>query len=290
MILGKRLVSHSFCDDNSNSFDSSLIFVCDTDENQEYFSRLKALIEDTFHSNHKRRCILICHSYGCINTLYFLQQQSQLWKDVFIRSWFTLAAPFGGAVEALQALTSGNNIRLFIYDEKRFRPMERSYSSLTFLLPDERIWESRSILIHNKTEYRAGDMIKILSMFKDDSGVIMWSKSRGTIKNYDHPGVEVHCLRGSFVSTPHLLRYDDPKSFPDKPILDYGFGDGTVPDISGDACLKWASSSSTLTKHPKIFSSMTFPFTSHIEMVRSESVINYIVEKILGYNPMNFMR
>lgn len=233
---------------------------------------------------------MVCHSFGCINSLYFLQKQSQEWKNKYIRSWITLAAPFGGAIEALQALTSGHDIRLLLNHEKKFRPMERSFSSLTFLLPDERVWKDKPILVHNNTTYRAQDIGEILSLIGHHEGLAMWSMAKNDKISYTHPGVEVHCLRGSLLSTPNIMRYQESETFEDKPNLIYGFGDGTVPDVSGDVCLNWSTQDSTNDLNNIKFFSKTFPFVSHVDMIKSRSVVNYVAGNILAYNQMNFMR
>jgi hypothetical protein len=131
--------------------------------------------------------------------------------------------------------------------------------------------------------------MKDLTFVGDKNILKMWSMSRNDIRNYDHPGVEMHCLRGSELSTPHIIRYDEPDSFPDKPKMDSGFGDGTVPDASGDVCLKWSEDFSNQVT-PYQFFSKRMPFVSHVEMIRSPTVVRYVVGNILTYNRQNFMR
>lgn len=52
--------------------------------------------------NDAQRVILICHSMGCMNSLYFLNHASDEWKAKYVRSLITLAAPWGGAVKVSQ--------------------------------------------------------------------------------------------------------------------------------------------------------------------------------------------
>jgi len=83
-----------------------------TDENEEYFVSLKALIEETYSINDNHPVILVCHSMGCLFSLYFLKHQDQKWKDKHVRSMISIGAPFGGATRALTAVTSGETMRL----------------------------------------------------------------------------------------------------------------------------------------------------------------------------------
>ena len=273
-------------------------------DNQQFFLDLKDLIEKTVKTNGGRSCIVVCHSLGCINFLYFLQQQTQSWKDKYIRSWITMGAPFGGAIEPLEALASGNNIlRLFIYDQIQFRPIERTFSSLVFLLPDERVWKDTPVLHIKDKVYYARDMETILKMLGPNEALLrMWKLARRDIKNYDHPGVEVHCLRGTDMSTPLTIKYNDTQFFPDHSKRLYGWGDGTVPEVAGDMCLKWSKSRSqdhhfheenevegNELKKSQGFYSRTFPSVSHIEMLNDQDIISYISDSIWSYNTVNFM-
>ena len=51
--------------------------------------------------------VLIGHSLGCLFTYYFLQTQSQAWKDKYIDSYVSISGPYIGAVKSLKAIISG---------------------------------------------------------------------------------------------------------------------------------------------------------------------------------------
>ena len=44
----------------------------------EYFKDLKSLIESSYEKNGRKRVIVIAHSMGCINALYFFNHQTQV--------------------------------------------------------------------------------------------------------------------------------------------------------------------------------------------------------------------
>lgn len=52
---------------------------------------------------------LLGHSMGCNYILYFLNRQSQAWKERYIQSFIALGAPWGGAVKSLRVLASGGS-------------------------------------------------------------------------------------------------------------------------------------------------------------------------------------
>lgn len=83
---------------------------CVPDEQEEYFARLKSLVEE-MHDEYKQPVHLLGHSMGSLYILYFLNQQSQAWKDRYVKSFISLGAPWGGAVKPLRVLASGNQNR-----------------------------------------------------------------------------------------------------------------------------------------------------------------------------------
>ena len=80
--------------------------VC-SDEMSELMKDMKTLVEQTYTMNNATRVILMGHSMGCPVLLYFLHQQTQAWKDKFVRSLVTLSGPWGGAVKTLRLMASG---------------------------------------------------------------------------------------------------------------------------------------------------------------------------------------
>lgn len=79
-----------------------------TDENAEYLSRLKDLVEEMYNQ-YQQPVYLLAHSMGCHYVLYFLNHLPQAWKDKYIQGFISLAAPWGGAVKPFRVLASGNS-------------------------------------------------------------------------------------------------------------------------------------------------------------------------------------
>lgn len=77
------------------------------DEHGDFFKQLKALVEDTYKKNGNKRVIFVCHSMGSPMTLYFLNGQTQAWKDKYVKAFVTLAGVWGGTVRALKVYAVG---------------------------------------------------------------------------------------------------------------------------------------------------------------------------------------
>lgn len=84
-----------------------------TGDYKEYFERLKALIEDIYNENEKEKVVIMTHSLGGPISLVFLHQQSQEWKDQYIKSEISLGSSWAGAVKAMDSYIHGTNHKIF---------------------------------------------------------------------------------------------------------------------------------------------------------------------------------
>lgn len=84
-----------------------LTIILISDENQEYFVKLKALIEDTYEQNSQERIMMIAHSMGGPMSQYFLNLQTQEWKDKYIKCLVSLSGAWGGSVKAIKVYAIG---------------------------------------------------------------------------------------------------------------------------------------------------------------------------------------
>lgn len=78
-----------------------------SDENQDYFTRLKTLVEETYEQNNNTSIIFIAHSMGGPMLQVFFQKLPQAWKDKYIRAVVTLCGAWAGSVKALKVYVVG---------------------------------------------------------------------------------------------------------------------------------------------------------------------------------------
>jgi len=80
---------------------------------KEYFAAVANLTERTYSVN-KQRVVLIGHSLGNLYLLYFLNHQSQKWKDTYVQSFISIGGPYGGSVKSMRLFASGKTKKLLI--------------------------------------------------------------------------------------------------------------------------------------------------------------------------------
>ena len=68
---------------------------------------MKNLVEDTYKKNGNRKVVIISHSLGGPFSLYFLNRQTQEWKDKYLESFVPISAPFAGATKIMRMYSSG---------------------------------------------------------------------------------------------------------------------------------------------------------------------------------------
>lgn len=274
----RRLVAYGY-ERNKNIFGAPYDFRRAPNELKDYFTNLKDLVELAYRANGNERVVLICHSMGCLYSLYFLNENTQEWKDTYIRSMISLAGVYGGSVKALKAYASGDNFGVVVVPSLSLRKDVRTFPSLAYLMPSEEIWPENQVLVkHGENRYTVKDYKKFFQDIRYPIGYEMWLDVRNLTSPYRPPGVEVYCLHGHKVSTPEHLDYEA-GDFPDaKPRVTYGDGDGTVNLISLQSCIGWAAKQ----KEPLYYKN--FSSIDHMTILSDSSVMDYIGEALSKKN------
>ena len=234
-------------------------------------------MEDTYTLNNNEKVIIICHSLGCPNMLYFFNHQSQEWKDKYIKSMVSLAGPWGGSVKALKAFASGDNFGVVVVRALTIRQDERTYPSLAYLLPSDRFWGNGEVLLQSSTRnYTVSDYKDFFQDLNYMTGYEMWLDVRNLTYNLTAPNIEVHCLHGVGIDTIHNLIYN--KAFPDsQPRIFYGDGDGTVNARSLKGCLRWQGQQSQGVYYKN------FTNVDHMLIMSDFRIIDYIKNIAIRY-------
>ncbi|XP_074597419.1 lysosomal phospholipase A and acyltransferase-like isoform X2 [Brevipalpus obovatus] len=253
----------------------------------DFLTNLTQLIEGSYRHSNGVPSVIVCHSMGCPLMLYLLTKHPQEWKDKYIKSMITLAAPWGGAVKAMKAFASGDNLGVIVIPELKVRKDERTFPSMAFLLPRPSFWDENETIIRH-----VGGKNYSISNFKEffhdldfDVGYEMWLDTKDLMSDLPAPNVEVHCLYGSGINTMEYLEYKE-KDFPDHGAkIRFGEGDGTVNLRSLEGCLRWIDKQKQPVHHHN------FKGVDHMSIMADMKVLDYI-KKIVhpGTNQSHYLR
>ncbi|XP_035211136.1 phospholipase A2 group XV-like [Stegodyphus dumicola] len=242
-------------------------------EMADYFKRLKNLTEDTYEKNSQTKVTFICHSMGCPIMSYFFNQQTQAWKDQYIKTLVSLAGAWGGAVKAVKTFASGDNLGVFVISQTNVRKEQRTCPSLAYIMPSDLLWGKDEILMI--TANKNYTVSNYNEFFQDIGFPVGYEMYKDTYKyartGLNPPGVEVHCLYGLNVNnTVVKLDFRNTSHFPDNPKLIYGDGDGTVNIRSLQACLQWQGKQKQKVHHAAIYN------VDHLGILADDHTLEYI--------------
>lgn len=246
----------------------------------EYFINLTILIQDQYVNSGYRPVTLICHSMGCLNSLYLLNQKSPQWKEIYVKRLITLGAPWDGSFKAISAMLFGDNLGIPLLDRQKLRVVQASYPSLMYLFPKEPTFNRSQTLIQaaksNFTLTNLDDLFKTVNM---TSQMEMWHDTREIAGNLSAPGVEVWCLYGNKIATPTkiIVESEVDAAFNSWKYTEIqGDGDGTVNLESLEAC-KAFRKQQIQPVYTRLFEGL-----DHIEILRRPAPANYISQEILS--------
>jgi len=267
-------------------------------EHAEYFAKVKTLVETTYAKNGNVQVLLVCHSMGSIMMSYFLNQQTQAWKDKYIRSLVSIAGVWGGTARAVKVFAVGDNLDSWFLNEKNLL-WERTNPSLAWLMPSKEFWPDDEVLVQtdgkNFTRTNLGEYFTTLG---EPNMASMVEDTRGLLAGFPAPNVEVFCSHGSKVDTTERVVYpkgsfpsvqkeilieDNVSSlkiwpWPSNPSLIKGDGDGTVNIRSLEGCLKWRKTQSQPVHH------QVFEKVNHLDMLRTEEPTQNVADIIASLN------
>jgi len=225
---------------------------------------LKQMIESAV-ARTGERAVVVSHSMGGLQTLHFMTQQTQAWKDAHIREWVAISAPWGGANKEVRDMASGENQGLPV-DPLKARVAQRSFETNLWLLPG-RWHDGTPIVTTPSRNYTTQDYPSFFRDIGYESGLKIYEQVAKLPNNaLPSPGVKMRCLYSTGVDTPSSFHYPD--GLEASPVIQNGDGDGTVTFQSLKLCERWAADGSS-----KPFSSKLFHGLSHLDMIKDPQVI-----------------
>lgn len=244
----------------------------------EFFKNLTGLLIETYNTNNNTQVIIIAHSMGNPIILYWLNNYlSKEQKDLYIRAFVSLAAPWGGAVKTLRLMASGDNIDVIVVKPLSARPYQRSAVSTAWLMPSDTFWSDNEILVSQpKQNYTVKDYKKFFQDISYTDGYEMRLDVEKLTYDLFAPEIEVHALYGVGVKTTESFVYTG-NQFPDsQPNVIYGDGDGTVNIRSLLGYKRWYND-----QNEKIFFK-EFKGVDHLAILKNQDAIDYILNLIIN--------
>lgn len=89
----------------------------------------------------------IVHSMGGRMILYFLQLQSQEWKDKYVKQVITLSVPWGGSIQAIQALSVGYDFGAELIQNIKMKSVQETCPSVVWLMPSKHFWKPDEVMV-----------------------------------------------------------------------------------------------------------------------------------------------
>lgn len=111
---------------------------------------MQALTEDAYLKNDRQRVTFIAHSMGGLMVLQFLQQMTIEWKETYVKQMITMSTPWGGSVQALQAVSVGYDFKSMVLSNAKMKQVQETCPSLVWLLPSPNFWKPNETLVSTK--------------------------------------------------------------------------------------------------------------------------------------------
>lgn len=247
-----------------------------------FFKNLTNLIENTYIRNNYQPVTLICHSMGCLNSLYLLNGKTQKWKDVYIERLITLASPWDGSSKAINALLFGDNLGVPLLPKDKLQKIQSTFPSLMYLFPKKPTFSEDSLLVQTDSfNYTLKDLDRL---FRDSDMIDqlnMWLDTKSIAANLRAPNVELWCLYGRGIATPSRIIFEGGLRGKKYKIIE-GDGDGTVDLESLRACERFQKS------QDKPVFTRQFDNLSHIDILRGTEAADFISNHILTGDYKNY--
>ncbi|XP_050214994.1 lecithin-cholesterol acyltransferase-like 1 [Mercurialis annua] len=197
----------------------------------KFLQDLKQVIEKASSQNGGKPVIILSHSLGGLFALQLLNRNSISWRKKYIKHFIALSAPWGGSVQLMLTLASGNTLGVPFVDPLLVRGEQRSSETNIWLLPNPKIFGTNELVTTPNATYSSYDIPQFLNdigfpegVYPYESRILPLILEEGLIA----PEVPITCIIGSGVETAESLIYGGNNGFDEQPTVVNGDGDGTV--------------------------------------------------------------
>jgi lysophospholipase-3 len=227
-----------------------------------FVQNFKQLIEFTYVQNMNQSVYLISHSTGGSMVLFFLSQQTQLWKDRYINSWISLSGNIAGEVDNIENLIQG------FLSPIVSRDVLQTWDFFAWRLPEPMIYGSERIIVQTRSKnYTSYDMLEFLRDINAKELSLIYPQASLILGTLPAPNVDTYCFYGVNISTAigYILKSDRLETI-------HGWGDGEQDDTTNMSCQLWKKTMDK--KYKLIFKG--FDRISHTELVGNNQVLEEI--------------
>ncbi|KAK7087303.1 hypothetical protein V1264_021372 [Littorina saxatilis] len=253
------------------------------DNLNEFYRKLKKLVEDLYHANQNVPVVMIAHSMGNPVLLNFYNHKvTKEWKDTYIHAHVALAPPWAGSIKSVRGMVSGDSDGIFFLNGLEVRPMQRSWPGIAWMMPSpiHKLWNpEETLVVTPHRNYSVKDYNKLFHDMGYDLGFLLLNRTRQFDTDLSKlPELRaLHVLYGANMPTPSQYVYPA-GTFPDSdPQVKNGKGDGTVNKRSLEAFKKFEGSQSINLTH------QAFDGVDHLSILSDDHVLKFITDLILNY-------
>ena len=213
---------------------------------EDFYDRLKALIEKAYEENDHQRVALYGYSEGAMVTHYFLTRLvSQEWKDKYVDRVVFTAPSFGGTLYAVKVAWDHWADKLpELFRTEALETFIMSIPTMAAHMPNHHLITDTPVVIGpNGEKIYAKDVQQFL--YDHDkvkgTGRSMLEAGRDVYTSeIPHPGVDVYMLYNSGEATGVTMQFKDGWDQPYTEVMAPG-DDTIVADVVRDVARRWAA-------------------------------------------------
>lgn len=174
-------------------------------------------------------------------------------------------------------MSTGDNQGIPLMSSIKLREEQRMTTTSPWMFPSQGVWPEDHVFISTPSfNYTSRDFKRFFEDLHFEEGWYMWLQSRDLLAGLPAPGVEVYCLYGMGLPTPHTYIYDHGFPYADPVGVLYEDGDDTVATRSMELCGLWRD------RQPQPVHLLPLHATQHLNMVFSNQTLEHINAILLG--------